>query len=54
MECVLLVMFNVVVNGRDVGQIVPTRGIRQRDPLSLYLFILVADVFVERIAQGMS
>jgi hypothetical protein len=34
----------VIVNGNPVGQIQPSRGIGQGDPISLYLFILCVEV----------
>jgi hypothetical protein len=34
-----------VVNGNVVGKIIPSRGIRQGDPISLYLFIICAEAF---------
>jgi hypothetical protein len=36
------ITYSVVVNGNPVGHIVPSRSLRQGDPLSLYLFLLCA------------
>jgi len=43
MTCVQIVSYSVVVNSNSVGQIKPTRGIHQWDPISLYLFLIYVE-----------
>ncbi|XP_059441892.1 uncharacterized protein LOC132174217 [Corylus avellana] len=43
MTCVRTVTYSILINGQPYGKIVPTRGIRQGDLLSPYLFILCAE-----------
>jgi hypothetical protein len=42
MSCVQSMSYSVVINGNPVGHIRPTRGIKQGDPISPYLFLLCA------------
>jgi hypothetical protein len=43
MECICTVQYSVLIDGVPKGYINPTRGIRQGDPLSPYVFLLCAE-----------
>jgi uncharacterized Zn-binding protein involved in type VI secretion len=52
MQCVTTVTYSILVNGIPTETITPSRGIRQGDPLSPYLFLLCAECLSSLIANA--
>ena len=53
MNCITNVSFSFKINGGVYENVIPSRGLRQGDLISPYLFILCADAFSTLISQAM-
>jgi len=50
--CLSSVSFSIIINGKDRNHFSSSRGLRQGDPISPFLFILAADAMSRRILRG--
>ena len=51
MICVTMVSYSVLINGEPRGNIIPSRGLHQGDPISPYLFVLCTKGLLAIIRQ---
>ena len=51
MQCVSSVSYKIRFNGTETEDILPTRGLRQGDPLSPYLFLLCSEGLSNMLAH---
>lgn len=51
MGCVTSVNFAIILNGQPGNKFAPSRGLRQGDPLSLYLILMVDEVLSRMIQR---
>ncbi|CAA7041153.1 unnamed protein product [Microthlaspi erraticum] len=52
MSCVQSVNYQVLINGEPYGHIIPTRGLRQGDPISPYLFVICTEMLVKMMCDA--
>ncbi|XP_040372969.1 uncharacterized protein LOC121052306 [Rosa chinensis] len=53
MQCVSTVQYSFFIRGRPRGYVSPSRGLRQGDPLSPYLFLLGAEGFLALLQKSL-
>lgn len=52
MACVSSAQYQVLINGTPYGDIKPTRGLRQGDPISPYLFVICTEMLMQMLRRA--
>ncbi|KAK2665099.1 hypothetical protein Ddye_003673 [Dipteronia dyeriana] len=52
LNCVTTVLYSFLINGTVYGRLRPSRGLRQRDPMSPYLYLIIAEGLSSMICQA--
>ncbi|PRQ56718.1 putative RNA-directed DNA polymerase [Rosa chinensis] len=52
MDCVSTVSYSFIINGEPRGRVIPSRGLRQGDSISPYLFLLCSEVLSRSILNA--
>ena len=52
MTCVTTTSFSILLNGKPYGNVTPSKGIRQGEPLSPYIFLLCVEGFTSLFAKA--
>lgn len=44
-RCINIVSYSILLHGSPFGNIKPRRSLRQEDPISLYLFVIIVEFY---------
>ena len=54
MQCVITVSYSIIINGQPTTSFKPYGGLRQGDPLSPYLFILITNALFYALDKSLN